>query len=1143
MDLNNLIDFFPSYFKENDTYKVNGKGLLERFLDICGEYFQQYPVADLDAYLENLEVNKTNIIFIQNFWKFFGELPFVGGPNIDAEQFIKDFTGFNFDEALEKAIRSSKPFDGAGDIDYRGILRHAVSLFKIRGTKKFFEVMFRLYGITCTIGEDTDSNPFETDFITKFDEEYTIFDKATFDHYYRCKECIQVKFTFNKAGATLSFANQMKSFVERFIPFYITPVIEVSGLGNLYGVKIEVTPVGPLDIAPEESTQLTVKVTPTIEGNTTPSLAYQVAVTEIGTAPKEEDWSSGIMNEIYPVLAGNKDYHFRPVEDKTQVKKVTVNEVYSEFQYMIWKVSPTTKEDLTLTTEKKEISLVINAVKYTYHYKNGKIDGAVEAKPADFIWDNAPEGEESNYTGQSTIKVTRAREQIFSIADLRSRKLRVTIYIDQAYQDELNSIVLNLKPKYLLIKGVNTRDPNPSWGDLSEGTYGSDDGSNWTPHDIQTEFEVVDMDGNPIEDAVITETSNINKKYKPGDIFIPSVQYNGATYRFKATYNGVESEIAVLTIYNDTTEAVNATPTSIQVNPESLTLEYNPGLKETRTFQGEARFRGIPSGSAKTQAPVIVMKNQKTGEELTTYGLYKEYLTSGIAVYTFEFTAELEGPDNLTLRFYPEGNESVRQDVPINFVQSEFYIYIKPQGNLDQWEVNQTISAADEDFKEGTELTFTAQKEWKTARWRFDGSYGGEITDANGKIYEKNVDYSVEVTEDKDLVFTAGSQTITIHLKDFPPIVELNISPTEATQESPGEYVSTKVWGSTNKSDKFEYTVDGIPFSLANNEVGEYSTKESGPHVFVAKDDPTKTATFVVKGYLLPTGISIDPASATMDIGQTKDINAVVTPPDSNYEPLQWQSSNPGVCSVTGLGTTKAKIQAIAEGTAVITVSTPDGMIGSCEVKVNGAPQATGISISPSSQTLDIGGTVELTASITPNTVTDTVTWQSSSPTLASVIGLGGMKAKVTALGAGSITITATTSNGQTATCDITVNPPVELEHTVANDIESYTWTASPANNSEEYGSNRISTGTVGERFENNFRVKGKAERLSLSLLSAEIADINQGKSEYKSPVGTNQGPNGYYYYVSFTPTHAGVYKVYIYYAGEKILENTVTVS
>ena len=40
IDLKKLIDFLPFEYKDQDTYKVDGKGILERFLEICGSYFQ-----------------------------------------------------------------------------------------------------------------------------------------------------------------------------------------------------------------------------------------------------------------------------------------------------------------------------------------------------------------------------------------------------------------------------------------------------------------------------------------------------------------------------------------------------------------------------------------------------------------------------------------------------------------------------------------------------------------------------------------------------------------------------------------------------------------------------------------------------------------------------------------------------------------------------------------------------------------------------------------------------------------------------------------------------------------------------------------------------------------------------------------------
>ena len=54
INLKNLIDFLPFEFKEQDTYKVDGKGILERFLEICGNYFQEDITKDIDNILDKI---------------------------------------------------------------------------------------------------------------------------------------------------------------------------------------------------------------------------------------------------------------------------------------------------------------------------------------------------------------------------------------------------------------------------------------------------------------------------------------------------------------------------------------------------------------------------------------------------------------------------------------------------------------------------------------------------------------------------------------------------------------------------------------------------------------------------------------------------------------------------------------------------------------------------------------------------------------------------------------------------------------------------------------------------------------------------------------------------------------------------------
>ena len=79
----------------------------------------------------------------------------------------------------------------------------------------------------------------------------------------------------------------------------------------------------------------------------------------------------------------------------------------------------------------------------------------------------------------------------------------------------------------------------------------------------------------------------------------------------------------------------------------------------------------------------------------------------------------------------------------------------------------------------------------------------------------------------------------------------------------------------------------------------------------------------------------------------------------------------------------------------------------------------TAIALNESSLTLIPTATSTLTATITPSEAdTDTeITWSSSNTSVATVAG-----GKVTAVAAGTATITATTANGFSATCNVTVN-------------------------------------------------------------------------------------------------------------------------
>ena len=81
----------------------------------------------------------------------------------------------------------------------------------------------------------------------------------------------------------------------------------------------------------------------------------------------------------------------------------------------------------------------------------------------------------------------------------------------------------------------------------------------------------------------------------------------------------------------------------------------------------------------------------------------------------------------------------------------------------------------------------------------------------------------------------------------------------------------------------------------------------------------------------------------------------------------------------------------------------------------------TGVKLNKASVALEKGKTTTLTVIVTPNNATDkSVTWTSSNTKIATV-----SNGTVTGIGAGTATITVMTSNGMTATCNVTVKNTV----------------------------------------------------------------------------------------------------------------------
>ena len=141
----------------------------------------------------------------------------------------------------------------------------------------------------------------------------------------------------------------------------------------------------------------------------------------------------------------------------------------------------------------------------------------------------------------------------------------------------------------------------------------------------------------------------------------------------------------------------------------------------------------------------------------------------------------------------------------------------------------------------------------------------------------------------------------------------------------------------------------------------------------------------------------------------------------ANSDNLKWSSSNSKIVTVNKQSGNKAKITAKGSGTAKITVKLYNGKTASCKVTVKTAPSS--VSLNKTSITLGVGEDYTLYELTNKGTYAneDNLKWSSSNSKVAVVEKMSKNKAKITAKGEGTATITVKTYNGKTASCKVTV--------------------------------------------------------------------------------------------------------------------------
>ena len=336
------------------------------------------------------------------------------------------------------------------------------------------------------------------------------------------------------------------------------------------------------------------------------------------------------------------------------------------------------------------------------------------------------------------------------------------------------------------------------------------------------------------------------------------------------------------------------------------------------------------------------------------------------------------------------------------------------------------ISKADES-KSQTERTEVIEKAKMTISNEIVGNGGNELT--RSELKETLEKYFIEVPEDytMDTELTTKSEYGNYKIK-VSEIYDRDIM--IASEEESDD--NTTITPSTPSQSQTSLSTGGNSSSSNNSNSG--STSNNGNTT--SGGSTGSSGTLVSENSTTEidvTGIEIDRQTATIDINgeNTIQLNSKLTPTNANKNTeVKWTSKKKAVASISKTGLVTGK----TVGNSMIMATSQNGYSAECLVVCQA--KITGITVNPVTAFISVGGTIQLTATIAPNTVTEKITWKSSNTDVAKVDRNG----LVTGVAKGKAIITAQNPAGTIkATCTVTVgNATLMVASSGSSDTDNY---------------------------------------------------------------------------------------------------------
>ena len=217
----------------------------------------------------------------------------------------------------------------------------------------------------------------------------------------------------------------------------------------------------------------------------------------------------------------------------------------------------------------------------------------------------------------------------------------------------------------------------------------------------------------------------------------------------------------------------------------------------------------------------------------------------------------------------------------------------------------------------------------------------------------------------------------------------------------PSTIISPVTWASSN---------EGV--ASVDPSTGQLKAIAPGGTLITATCEGVVGKLSVTVNPIAASSVTLDKSTVVLKAGQTATISATVSPANTTYPEVAWETSDPNVALVSG-----GVVTATGVGSCIIRASCGEA-IANCEITVE-ATLPESISLSETALSLKPGQKGSLIATVMPETTTDkTIYFYSSNPNVVSVSTDG----LVTALSIGNAVITASCGDVST-TCNVTVEP------------------------------------------------------------------------------------------------------------------------